>query len=438
MMKYFLFVLFMILCFDWWFITLNILFLVFLFMFNNINYYFCSLSYSFGLDMVSFWMIVLSCWILSLMFIASYSIKNCNFNNFEFMFILLTLLLFLILCFSCCNLFIFYLFFESSIVPTFILIYVWGYQPERFMAGLYFLFYTLFASLPMLLCIFYIYNVNFTLFYDLISLNINIYIYISMFFAFLIKMPMFFFHYWLPKAHVEAPVSGSMILAGVLLKLGGFGLYRVLKFMYMYTFYNFVFISISLFGSVVVGILCLCQIDVKCLIAYSSVSHMGLVISGLMTCNNLGLWGSFVMMLGHGLCSSCMFSMFNVFYERSLSRSILINKGFMIFMPSMSLMYFLVMINNMSSPPSLNLLGEIMIIKSLMGWSYVTWVFLGLSSFLSCCYSIYMYSIIQHGQVYGGLNYLSNSNVREFILALFHLIPLNFLFLNCDLFTLWV
>nr|UPL65476.1 NADH dehydrogenase subunit 4 [Cryptorhamphus sp.] len=437
MMKFMFMIVFMIpLVFNWWLFVFSIMILCFLFMFLNITVYYSSLSYGYGVDMVSYWMILLTFWILFLMIIASWKI-NVSYNKCEFLFVVLALGVFLLLSFSCSNLFMFYLWFESSMIPTLILIFSWGYQPERLLAGMYLIFYTLFASFPMLVCIFYMFNYSGTLFYFLIEVEYNFYMYISLVLAFLVSMPMFFVHFWLPKAHVEAPVSGSMILAGLLLKLGGYGLYRVFYFINFY-FMNNLWIIISLMGSVVIGLLCLCQVDIKSMIAYSSVAHMGLVIGGLMTCNSYGLWGSFIMMLGHGLCSSALFALANLMYERTHSRSIMINKGFMIFMPSMSMFMFLMSINNMSSPPSLNLLGEILLINSLLSWGIMSFGFLALSSFLSCCYSIYLYSVTQHGCMYGGMKFEYYGNVREYMLIILHWFPLNFLFLKSDFFTLWL
>uniref|UniRef100_UPI0030E28765 NADH dehydrogenase subunit 4 n=1 Tax=Chauliops quaternaria TaxID=2936723 RepID=UPI0030E28765 len=438
MMKLLFIMLFMtpLIC-NWWIFMFSISLMIINVLLHPITLYLNSLSYSYGFDMVSYWMILLTLWIIFLMVLASYKIK-LTISNSMFLFILFTLTLFLVLSFSCSSLFMFYIWFESSMVPTLILIFGWGYQPERLLAGFYLIFYTLFASLPMLLCIFYIKGINNGLFMYLIALDFNLYIYLSLILAFLVKMPMFFVHYWLPSAHVEAPVSGSMILAGVLLKLGGYGLYRVFGFMYMYNNYNYIWILISLFGSVVVGLMCLCQVDIKSMIAYSSVSHMGLVIGGLMTCNSVGLWGSMILMLGHGLCSSGLFALANLMYERTHSRMIFINKGFMLFMPSMSMFCFILSVNNMASPPSLNLLGEILLINSMMSWSNVTFLFLMLSSFLGCCYSIYIYSITQHGSMYIGLKYMNYGDVREYILMFFHIFPLNCLFMKSDIFSLWV
>nr|YP_009409427.1 NADH dehydrogenase subunit 4 [Anoplocnemis curvipes]ASH96378.1 NADH dehydrogenase subunit 4 [Anoplocnemis curvipes] len=438
MMKLFFFVLFLIpLLSNWWMMVVSLILLSFYMLLIPISSYFVNLSFGFGMDLASYCMIFLSIWIVFLMMMASSKIKfNFTYES-EFMLIILILLLFLILTFSTSNLFMFYLYFESSMIPTLFLIFGWGYQPERFLAGLYLLFYTLFASFPLLVGIFYIFNTCGTLYYFLISLDINTYLYFSLVLAFLVKMPMVFVHFWLPKAHVEAPVSGSMILAGVLLKLGGYGLYRVLFFMNNF-FYNYIWIILSLFGTFMVGMMCLGQVDIKSMIAYSSVAHMGLVICGIMTCCYYGFLGSLILMIGHGLCSSGLFALANMVYERSHSRSLLINKGFITFMPSMSMFWFLFSINNMASPPSLNLAGEILLINSILSWSSFTSLFLAFSSFLSCCYSIYLYSITQHGSLYSGLNCESGGTLREYLLLIMHWLPLNFMFLKLDIFTFWV
>nr|QKY63866.1 NADH dehydrogenase subunit 4 [Triatoma picturata] len=423
----------------WWFMVLYLMVGVFYYLntFWFFNYY-SMISYSFGGDVLSMCMIFLSFWIVALMIVASYSVyKSKNYSD-EFMVINIFLLIFLVLSFSTFNLFLFYLFFESSLIPTLFLIFGWGYQPERLSAGFYLLFYTLFASLPLLLGIFYIMGSFNSVFYFLISVDCGFYLFISMILAFLVKMPMIFVHFWLPSAHVEAPIAGSMILAGVLLKLGGYGLMRVSNFIYDYLFnFSYVFIGLSLYGAFLVGVLCLYQIDIKSLIAYSSVAHMGLVLCGIFSMNSWGLWGSLVLMIGHGLCSSGLFCLANIVYERVLSRSLVVNKGLIVFMPSLSLFWFILSSNNMASPPSLNLLGEIMLINGIMSWSSLSLIFLGFSSFLSCCYSIYLYSYVQHGFVYSGLTKFNFNSLREYFLIFCHLIPLNFVILSGDIFVLW-
>nr|WNH42404.1 NADH dehydrogenase subunit 4 [Neoperla gibbosa] len=427
---------------GWWMVQSLLLLMAFGFVLLNLpGSFFMKLSYFMGCDVLSYGLLLLSFWICVLMLIASESVYRTN-NYASFFLLLVVGLLGLLFCtFSSTSLFMFYLFFEGSLIPTLFLILGWGYQPERLQAGVYLLFYTLLASLPLLVGVFYLgdFQNSLLMFFCAKTSIGHVLVYLALILAFLVSMPMFLVHLWLPSAHVEAPVSGSMILAGVLLKLGGYGLLRVFNVLVVPGLaFNFLWVGVSLVGGVVVSLMCLRQTDLKALIAYSSVAHMGIVLGGLMTLSYWGFCGSFALMVAHGLCSSGLFCLANISYERSGSRSLLINRGLMNFMPSMTLWWFLLSSSNMAAPPSLNLLSEISLLNSIVSWSWVSMIMLGLLSFFSAAYTLYLYSYSQHGKVYSGIYTCSVGYSREYTLLFLHWAPLNLLILKSEPCMLWL
>nr|YP_009711657.1 NADH dehydrogenase subunit 4 [Abrus expansivus]QGA47525.1 NADH dehydrogenase subunit 4 [Abrus expansivus] len=386
--------------------------------------FYSKISYSLGFDFFSYGLVLMGFLISSFMLI---SMHGCV-GFFMYLSISAFITFLVILIFCSLNFLYMYISFELILVPLLILVLGWGYQPERLIAGMYLFFYTVIFSLPLLVFLLIFYLENYSLIFDNMKLYTDFFvIHFIMVVVFMVKLPMYFLHFWLPKAHVQAPVSGSMILAGLMLSIGGFGLIRVMNVCEcMFIKYSYIWYSFSMVGSLLISIVCLIQADMKCLIAYSSVSHMGMVIMGLVTVSNWGVLGSYMLMLGHGFCSSGLFYLANLFYTRSGSRSFYINKGLMTYIPSCSLIFFLLCSFNMSCPPSVNFISELMILNSMMMFWPGSFIFFVGISFFCACFSYYLFSYSQHGLNHNIYTF-SNINLIEFLCLFLHLIPLIFL-----------
>nr|YP_010411927.1 NADH dehydrogenase subunit 4 [Notostomum cyclostomum]URP31061.1 NADH dehydrogenase subunit 4 [Notostomum cyclostomum] len=414
-----------------WFNSINMLMVILLIFLSLLtsNTSLLMKTYWFMSDPMSNSLTMLTLWISSLMIIASNKLYMVSNKYTHFINIVLLLNIVLVMCFNMSSLIFFYFMFEISLIPTMTLIMIWGYQPERLKASFYLMLYTITASLPMLFMFIMLIKLCkssvMMKYFIMMDMNMNNMLWILFLMGFLVKVPMYTTHLWLPKAHVEAPISGSMVLAAILLKLGGYGLIRLISVSaWMNKFLSPYIISLSLVGSIITSMICMRQHDLKSLIAYSSVSHMGLMICGLMTSLKLGYIGGVMIMIAHGLTSSALFILANINYDMMNSRSIMLSKNVLTFIPIMSMWWFLFSIVNMSAPPSINLMSEIMLNMSIIYKSFINFIPITFIMFFTGVYSLIMYTSLNHGnnnkymKIYFNMSYMMKN------LMLMHMIPI--------------
>nr|YP_009311316.1 NADH dehydrogenase subunit 4 [Barboides gracilis]AJQ17850.1 NADH dehydrogenase subunit 4 [Barboides gracilis]BAV70089.1 NADH dehydrogenase subunit 4 [Barboides gracilis] len=399
-------------------------------------------------DPLSTPLLVLTCWLLPLMILASQNHINPEPVNRQrtYITLLTSLQAFLILAFGATEIIMFYIMFEATLIPTLIIITRWGNQTERLNAGTYFLFYTLTGSLPLLIALLMLQNSTGTLSMLVIQysqpLQLNSWGHMiwwaGCLIAFLVKMPLYGVHLWLPKAHVEAPVAGSMVLAAVLLKLGGYGMMRMMIMLDpLSKELAYPFIILALWGIIMTGSICLRQTDLKSLIAYSSVSHMGLVAGGILIQTPWGFSGAIILMIAHGLVSSALFCLANTMYERTHSRTMMLARGLQIIFPLTATWWFIANLANLALPPLPNLMGEIMIITTLFNWSPWTILMTGLGTLITAGYSLYLFLMTQRGPTPNHIMALQPYHTREHLLMTMHLMPVILLVMKPELMWGW-
>uniref|UniRef100_A0A1S6XZG1 NADH-ubiquinone oxidoreductase chain 4 n=3 Tax=Acrossocheilus TaxID=75335 RepID=A0A1S6XZG1_9TELE len=399
-------------------------------------------------DPLSTPLLVLTCWLLPLMILASQNHISPEpiARQRTYIMLLASLQTFLIMAFGATEIIMFYIMFEATLIPTLIIITRWGNQTERLNAGTYFLFYTLAGSLPLLVALLLLQQSTGTLSMLVLQYSQPLQLnswghtiwWAGCLIAFLVKMPLYGVHLWLPKAHVEAPVAGSMVLAAVLLKLGGYGMMRMMVMLDpLSKELAYPFIILALWGIIMTGSICLRQTDLKSLIAYSSVGHMGLVAGGILIQTPWGFSGAIILMIAHGLASSALFCLANTAYERTHSRTMVLARGLQVIFPLTAVWWFMANLANLALPPLPNLMGELMIITTLFNWSPWTILLTGLGTLITASYSLYMFLMSQRGPTPNHISGLQPFHTREHLLMTMHLIPIILLVTKPELMWGW-
>jgi len=380
-----------------------------------------NVNYHLGVDGISVLFILLNSFITILVVIAGWSVIESRVAQYYASFLLLSGIMNGV--FAALDGVLFYVFFEATLIPMFIIIGVWG-GPNRVYAAVKFFLYTLAGSLLMLVTVLYLYNSSGGSFAILdwhqlpIGLGVQVLLFFGFLLAFAVKVPMWPVHTWLPDAHVEAPTGGSVVLAAIMLKLGAYGFVRFTLPILPDASRElaWLMIALSLIAVVYIGLVALVQTDMKKLIAYSSISHMGFVTLGFFIFNAYGVEGGLVQMISHGFISAAMFLCVGVMYDRMHSRLISDYGGVVNTMPKFATLMMLFAMANCGLPATSGFVGEFMVIMGAMKTNF--WIALAAASTMvfGAAYTLWMYKRVIFGAVGNDhVAALSDLNPREFV-----------------------
>jgi proton-translocating NADH-quinone oxidoreductase chain M len=339
---------------------------------------------------------------------------------------LLVIELFLLVIFSVLDLFLFYIFFEAILIPMYLLIGIWGSRERKIRAVYLFFFYTLCGSIMLLIGILYIYsivgtlNVEYLLSFKFTKME-QILLWLCFFLSFASKIPMFPFHIWLPEAHVEAPTVGSVLLAGILLKLGVYGFLRfsITLFPEASLFFSPLVYLLSVTGVIYASMSAIRQTDLKRIIAYSSVAHMNLVTIGIFSFNILGIEGAILQSISHGFVSGGMFLLIGILYDRYHSRFLYYYGGLVHMMPIYSIFFLIFTLANIALPGTSSFVGEFLLLAGIYKTNILAAIVSAIGVILCGAYSLWLYNRVIFGNL--KIDYtvkFSDINIREFLTLL--------------------
>ncbi|SPA00256.1 NADH:ubiquinone oxidoreductase complex I, chain M [Cupriavidus taiwanensis] len=380
-----------------------------------------NIHYLLGVDGLSMWFVVLTAFITVIVVISAWEVITERVAEYMASFLILSGLMVGVFC--ALDGMLFYVFFEATLIPMYIIIGVWG-GPNRVYAAFKFFLYTLLGSLLTLVALLYLYNKTGT--FDILqwhqarlSMNEQIALFLAFFVAFAVKVPMWPVHTWLPDAHVEAPTGGSVVLAAIMLKLGAYGFLRFsLPIAPDASHYLAPFIiTISLIAVIYIGLVALVQADMKKLVAYSSIAHMGFVTLGFFIFSDIGVEGGIVQMISHGFISGAMFLCIGVLYDRVHSRQIADYGGVVNTMPKFAALSVFFAMANCGLPATSGFVGEFMVILGAVKFNFWIGLLAATALILGAAYSLWMVKRVIFGDVvHQHVRELADLNKREFVM----------------------